>query len=170
LSCGFDGHSQHAKTDSGHAKTIACADPHELMNSGAIILTAENKSATTITSYLRCARSYLQRCERHGHPVELTRVQVQRYAAELISGGGDAVDDVDIRRATRWLRAGGSESGLMAVAGWSTRDMIDRYTGASASERARSARRLASVRASWACPELLSTYGASMLFEVGLHL
>ena len=38
--------------------------------------------------------------------------------------------------ATRWLRAGGSESGLMAVAGWSNRDMIDRYTGASASERA----------------------------------
>lgn len=38
--------------------------------------------------------------------------------------------------ATRWLRAGGSEGGLMSVAGWSTRDMIDRYTGASASERA----------------------------------
>jgi integrase len=38
--------------------------------------------------------------------------------------------------ATRWLRAGGSEGGLMAVAGWSTRSMIDRYTGASASERA----------------------------------
>jgi integrase/recombinase XerD len=38
--------------------------------------------------------------------------------------------------ATRWLRAGGSESGLMSVAGWATRDMIDRYTGASASERA----------------------------------
>jgi site-specific recombinase XerD len=38
--------------------------------------------------------------------------------------------------ATRWLRAGGSEGGLMAVAGWSTREMIDRYTGASASERA----------------------------------
>jgi site-specific recombinase XerD len=38
--------------------------------------------------------------------------------------------------ATRWLRAAGSEGGLMAVAGWSTRDMIDRYTGASASERA----------------------------------
>ncbi len=38
--------------------------------------------------------------------------------------------------ATRWLRAGGSEGGLMAVAGWATRDMIDRYTGASASERA----------------------------------
>jgi site-specific recombinase XerD len=38
--------------------------------------------------------------------------------------------------ATRWLRAGGSEAGLMAVAGWSNRDMIDRYTGASAAERA----------------------------------
>jgi integrase/recombinase XerD len=37
--------------------------------------------------------------------------------------------------ATRWLRAGGSETGLMAMAGWSTRAMIDRYTGASASER-----------------------------------
>jgi site-specific recombinase XerD len=38
--------------------------------------------------------------------------------------------------ATRWLRAGGSEGGLMAVAGWSTRSMIERYTGASAAERA----------------------------------
>jgi site-specific recombinase XerD len=38
--------------------------------------------------------------------------------------------------ATRWLRAGGSEGGLMAVAGWSSRAMVDRYTGASASERA----------------------------------
>jgi hypothetical protein len=34
------------------------------------------------------------------------------------------------------LRRGGSEQGLMSVAGWSTRSMIDRYTGASASERA----------------------------------
>ena len=38
--------------------------------------------------------------------------------------------------ATRWLAAGGSEGGLMAVAGWSTRNMIDRYTGASAQQRA----------------------------------
>lgn len=38
--------------------------------------------------------------------------------------------------ATRWLRAGGSEQGLMAVAGWSRHDMLDRYTSASASERA----------------------------------
>lgn len=38
--------------------------------------------------------------------------------------------------ATRWLRAGGSEQGLMAIAGWANRAMLDRYTGASASERA----------------------------------
>jgi len=38
--------------------------------------------------------------------------------------------------ATRWLRAGGSEQGLMSVAGWTTRSMLDRYTGASAAERA----------------------------------
>jgi site-specific recombinase XerD len=38
--------------------------------------------------------------------------------------------------ATRWLRAGGSEQGLMAVAGWRTREMLDRYTKASAAERA----------------------------------
>ncbi|MDT7764504.1 MAG: hypothetical protein QOC63_3924 [Mycobacterium sp.] len=38
--------------------------------------------------------------------------------------------------ATRWLAAGGSEGGLMAMAGWSNRAMLDRYTAASASERA----------------------------------
>lgn len=38
--------------------------------------------------------------------------------------------------ASRWLAAGGSEGGLMAVAGWQTRDMIDRYTRSTASDRA----------------------------------
>lgn len=38
--------------------------------------------------------------------------------------------------ATRWLRAGGSEQGLMSIAGWSSRSMLDRYTTASAAERA----------------------------------
>jgi integrase len=45
--------------------------------------------------------------------------------------------------AQRWLSAEGSEGGLMAIAGWSRRDMIDRYTRATASERAaEEARRL----------------------------
>lgn len=38
--------------------------------------------------------------------------------------------------AHRWLAAGGSESGLMAIAGWTRTDMPIRYTRARASERA----------------------------------
>ncbi|SDG97278.1 tyrosine-type recombinase/integrase [Pseudonocardia oroxyli] len=38
--------------------------------------------------------------------------------------------------AQRWLSAGGSEGALMAVAGWTRRDMLDRYTRATAAERA----------------------------------
>ncbi len=37
--------------------------------------------------------------------------------------------------ASRWLGAGGTEGGLMAIAGWSTRDMIDRYTRSTAATR-----------------------------------
>lgn len=45
--------------------------------------------------------------------------------------------------AQRWLDAEGSEGSLMAIAGWSRRDMLDRYTKASASQRAaEEARRL----------------------------
>lgn len=45
--------------------------------------------------------------------------------------------------AGRWLQAGGSEGGLMAMAGWSSRDMIDRYTRATSERRAaEEARRL----------------------------
>ncbi len=38
--------------------------------------------------------------------------------------------------AHRWLAKGGSESGLMAIAGWTRTDMLVRYTRARASERA----------------------------------
>jgi len=38
--------------------------------------------------------------------------------------------------AHRWLSAGGSEGGLMAVAGWTRPDMLLRYTKAQASSRA----------------------------------
>ena len=38
--------------------------------------------------------------------------------------------------ADRWLTAGGSEGGLMAVAGWSRPDMLLRYTRARAEQRA----------------------------------
>jgi integrase len=38
--------------------------------------------------------------------------------------------------AARWLAAGGSESGLMAIAGWTRSDMLVRYTRVCASVRA----------------------------------
>lgn len=38
--------------------------------------------------------------------------------------------------ASRWSAAGGSEGGLMSVAGWSDRTMLDRYGRATASQRA----------------------------------
>ncbi|WP_407689672.1 tyrosine-type recombinase/integrase [Mycobacterium sp. HUMS_1102779] len=38
--------------------------------------------------------------------------------------------------ASRWLSQRGSEGGLMAVAGWSSREMLDRYARATASQRA----------------------------------
>ena len=45
--------------------------------------------------------------------------------------------------AHRWLKAGGSETGLMAVAGWTRPDMLMRYTKAQAADRAaQEARRL----------------------------
>lgn len=45
--------------------------------------------------------------------------------------------------ATRWLADGGSEGGLMSLAGWTRREMLDRYTRATASSRAmEEARRL----------------------------
>jgi site-specific recombinase XerD len=45
--------------------------------------------------------------------------------------------------AHRWLAAGGSEGGLMATAGWTNRQMLDRYAAATRAERAaEEARRL----------------------------
>ncbi|OBB46773.1 recombinase XerD [Mycobacterium sp. 852002-51961_SCH5331710] len=59
-----------------------------------------------------------------------------RDRAEQAGVGGFRLHLLRNTYATRWLRAGGSEQGLMSVAGWSSRSMIDRYTGASAAERA----------------------------------
>ncbi len=39
--------------------------------------------------------------------------------------------------AGRWLAAGGTEKGLMGRGGWGSRTMVDRYTGADASERSK---------------------------------
>lgn len=41
--------------------------------------------------------------------------------------------------ASRWLASGGSEGNLMSLAGWSSRQMVDRYGRSAAGERAREA-------------------------------
>lgn len=58
------------------------------------------------------------------------------YRAELASIKGFHPHLLRHTAASRWLAAGGSEGGLMAIAGWSTRDMLDRYTAATAADRA----------------------------------
>jgi len=66
-----------------------------------------------------------------------------RYRADLAGIEGFHPHLTRHTAAQRWLSAQGSEGGLMAVAGWTRRDMIDRYTRATAAERAAAeARRL----------------------------
>ncbi len=43
--------------------------------------------------------------------------------------------------ADAWLRAGGSETDLMELAGWRSRQMLQRYAAANRSQRAREAHR-----------------------------
>lgn len=59
-----------------------------------------------------------------------------KYRAELAGIDGFHPHLTRHTAAQRWLAASGSEGGLMAVAGWTRRDMLDRYTQASAAERA----------------------------------
>ena len=59
-----------------------------------------------------------------------------KYRADLAGLKGFHPHLLRHTAASRWLAAGGSEGGLMAVAGWSTRDMIDRYTRSTAATRA----------------------------------
>jgi integrase/recombinase XerD len=100
-------------------------------------------SRQAVDRYLRLRRS---------HPLASTptlwlgdRGQAFSYDAlrRALRGRADAagIADFHLHRlrhtaAHRWLAAGGSEGGLMAVAGWSRPDMLLRYTAARASERA----------------------------------
>jgi site-specific recombinase XerD len=60
-----------------------------------------------------------------------------RYRAELAGlPAGFSPHKLRHTAASRWLEKGGSEGGLMARAGWSRRDMIDRYTRATSERRA----------------------------------
>ncbi len=58
------------------------------------------------------------------------------YRARLAGVDGFHPHRLRHTAAHRWLAAGGSEGGLMAVAGWTRPDMLLRYTKAQASARA----------------------------------
>lgn len=88
-------------------ESLPAVDLPELLNSWEITLLAENKSPATISSYLRGVRLYLRWVEQNGHPMELTRGQVQQYSAELVAEGKEA-NTVRLRQAAlrqfgRWL-------------------------------------------------------------------
>jgi integrase/recombinase XerD len=59
-----------------------------------------------------------------------------KYRARLAGIVGFHPHKLRHTAAHRWLAAGGSEGGLMAVAGWTRPDMLMRYTRARAAERA----------------------------------
>ncbi len=88
-------------------ESLPAPDLPTLLGSWEISLLAANKSPTTITSYLRGVRLYLRWCEQNGHPVEITRPQVQQYAAELIAEGKEAntvrLRQAALRQFVRWL-------------------------------------------------------------------
>lgn len=89
------------------AEPLLPPDLPELVESWEISLVAANKSPTTVSSYLRGVNLYLRWCQEGGHPLELTRAQVQRYMAELTTAGKEA-NTVRLRQAAlrafaRWL-------------------------------------------------------------------
>jgi len=89
------------------AESLPAPDLASLRDSWEIALLAQNKSPTTITSYLRGVRLYLEWCDESGHSAQLTRVQVQRYTAELVAAGREAntvrLRQASLRAFARWL-------------------------------------------------------------------
>lgn len=93
---------------------------HGLAETGALWLGDRNKTL----GYPGARKALLRRAEAAG--IEGFHPHVLRH-----TGSG------------RWLGAGGSETGLMAVAGWSNRSMIERYSRSTSERRAaEEARRL----------------------------
>jgi site-specific recombinase XerD len=64
--------------------------------------------------------------KRRAQVVGLEQLSVQRLHTHLFRHSA----------ASRWLSKGGSEQGAMSTFGWSNRQMLDRYTAATTSERA----------------------------------
>jgi site-specific recombinase XerD len=101
------------------------------------------RTSSTIDRYLRARRGHLrastsalwvgERGKAFGYDA---LHKTLRWRAELAGITGFHPHVLRHTAASRWLAAGGSEGGLMAVAGWSRRDMIDRYVKHTSETRA----------------------------------
>ena len=90
--------------------------------------------AAVLDRYLRARRAAGNPADRG--PLWVGREGALRYTglvytlglrAEIAGIKGFHVHRLRHSMAVRWLKAGGSETGLMAQAGWRSRAMIDRY-------------------------------------------
>ena len=101
-------------------------------------------AAATLDRWLRARRSVVARpaerplwIARGGERLSYTGLRYalsQRAAAAGVSGFH--LHRLRHTAATRWLRAGGSETGLMTHAGWSSIAMVDRYAKAASEQLA----------------------------------
>jgi site-specific recombinase XerD len=101
------------------------------------------RTSSTIDRYLRMRRGHLrastsalwvgERGKAFGYDA---LHKTLKWRAELAGITGFHPHVLRHTAASRWLAAGGSEGGLMAVAGWTRRDMIDRYTKHTSETRA----------------------------------
>lgn len=102
------------------------------------------QTATAIDRYLRLRRQHKRATDSdalwlggRGHGFEYDALHTTLEKRALQAGvAGFHPHRMRHTAAHRWLDKGGSESGLMAVAGWSRSDMLRRYTKAQASKRA----------------------------------
>lgn len=101
------------------------------------------QSGKAIDRYLRVRRTHVRADSsdlwlgERGKPFNYDGLHKSlKWRAELAGISGFHPHVLRHTAASRWLAAGGSEGGLMAVAGWSTRDMIDRYSQDTAAARA----------------------------------
>lgn len=109
------------------------------------------KTAEALGWYLRARRSHPRAAATPAlwlsHRGRLSYDGLAKVLGQRAAAAG--IEDFTLHRirhtfASAWLRAGGSEGGLMAIAGWQSREMLDRYTEDTARSRAiEEARRLA---------------------------